>query len=505
MKLKDRTLFERSISGGIWAVSGSTVQGIIQLIIGIILARLLEPRDFGLMGMVTVLVAFGNVMSILGIGNALIQREIFDDLHVKSSISFVLIMGFIITILFWLLAERIASFYESNEIIPLVKSTSVIFIFNGLSSIHIAMLQKKMLFNRIVLIETISIFIGYGIIGISLALYGYGVWSLVCAIVSNSFMRMVLSVALSFKRWITLSFSWKHFVELVKYGIGNTLTQIAVVGSGQIDNIVVGKILGPIALGFYMRAYQVADLLLSRLNAPISNVLFAAYSDIQSKPEGLKGGYLQSLSVISLASATSLFILSSVSSPLITGLFGSQWEGAAVSLQILAAGSYFRACYRNADTLIKAKGGVYWQAKLHAAFISVLLLTTIIGSKWGIEGVSIGVFLYYLFMYLAILTHTGRILNITIAEHFKVQGAGLFSGILAGLTSYISIHLLQYVKLPSILSLFISVISGISVLALFVLTFPKIFLGQGGLRLLEHYRERYPMLNNISDRVNSIV
>ena len=211
------SLSSRVISGASWSIAGKLITQVMQLAFSVFIMRLLTPEDFGLIVMVGVLTGFADIFVDLGFGQALIQKKKLNEEQCSSVFWLNVIVGILLTLVFSLFAPLIAELYEKEVLVVIVYALSVKFLINAMSVVPSSLFQRNIDFKTIVKIDIFSMLMS-GCLAISLAILGYGVWSLVFQILSRSFFRV-------FFLWISSTWrpsfllSWSVIKDLSNFGL----------------------------------------------------------------------------------------------------------------------------------------------------------------------------------------------------------------------------------------------------------------------------------------------
>jgi PST family polysaccharide transporter len=272
-------LRQSTISGMGWSVAARLGRQGFQFAVGVILARLLTPDAFGLIGMVAVFVAFAGIFTDLGFGSALIQKQETRPAHYQSIFWLNIAVGLFLTLLFLVIAPLIARFYDEPLLTPLTMLISLNFLIGSFGVVHNSRLKKGLRFKRLAIVELIAIVVS-GVIAIVLALLGFGVWALAIQSVLLTFSTVVLLWIVSDWR-PALKFNKGAVRELVGFSsnlLGFSSLNYWIRNS---DNLLVGRFLGTSALGIYSRAYSIMLLPLTMVSKTIGQVMFPAFSKIQ--------------------------------------------------------------------------------------------------------------------------------------------------------------------------------------------------------------------------------
>ena len=379
------------IRGGIW----NTVNKIFFLGLGfiqlIILARLLSPKDFGLMSIALLTIATFDSLIVTGFPEALIQKkgEALNYYDTVWTISALKSLSLFIIIFF--LAKPIAIFFNDLSLVFIIKVISLSIIFRGISSIGIVIFRKEIDFYNYFIYYSSGSIVNF-IVSISLAFIFKNVWALVIGYVLGDFARFIISYCL-FNYKPKIKIKTEQLKELFSFGIWIFLARIVSFFIRNIDRFVISKILGIIPLGFYQMASSFSNSSFLEITDVIYQVTFPAYSKIQDQFQALKDSYLKSLQVLSLIiipCAGAVFILA----PEIVKIFlGQKWLSIISPLRILSL--LGMVCVFNSPLssmiLVKRKQNI----GLFFSFIQLIILSIIIfplTKSLGIVGSSLAVF-----------------------------------------------------------------------------------------------------------------
>jgi len=384
------SLTSKTLTGFKWGFINIMTRFVLQLIVISILAHLLNPSDFGLLSLSFVFVNLAQLFSQLGVGPALIQRQNISDRHIRVGFTFIIIMGIFFAVATFFSARYISVFFKNGKILPVLKCISFIFILRSFGVVSFSLLQKRLLFKKIMIINSISYFIGYGFVGIILALTGKGVWALVFAEMISSFSKVVISFYFSPHSVIPL-FSIEEGKELLNFGGGFTIARIFNYIAINGDNFIVGKFVGVKELGLYSRAYNLMTLPATYFATVLDKVLFPAMSEIQKNSAKLKEVFhngIELLSIVSLPIALYIYLMSA---DIIIIIFGTKWVEAIPILKILSLGVLFRTGYKISDSLARATGSVYRRAWRQAVYAFFIVGGSYMGAKFGLNFVAAGI------------------------------------------------------------------------------------------------------------------
>jgi len=480
------SLTDRTFTALNWRFLSELSIGGLQFIVGVVLARLLPVEAFGLIGLAMIVIGFANVISEIGMAPALVQRTNLTETHVRVGFTVSSLAGALLVAGMYLVAPFAASIFQTSELIPVLRLLSLVLLLKSLSSTAGALLQRRLAFRQLFWVETVSYAFGYAMVGVVLALMGRGVWALVWASFVQSLIRAMLLFLVS-PHQIRPSFAVNETRELLHFGVGTSLARIVNYAARNGDYLVVGQRLGVEALGLYTRAYQLMTLPTSHFSSVIGAVLFPAYAEIQTESTRLKRAYFRSISVTTLVVFPLLVGLAIAAPELIRGIYGAKWTGATVAFQILCVGGIGRAMYNLADALVRAKGAVYQQFVRHFLYALAIFGAAIIGTRWGIEGVAVGVVCALGMMYFLMGHLANKLVTASWSEFLRAQMPGMILATIVASVALPATLMLRSRSLPDlvILSGTILVCAVAMMAAVFIL--PEHWLGEARPLLIDQF------------------
>ncbi len=461
----------------------------------VIMARLLTPAEFGLVGAAMIVISFSEIISLLGVGPAIVQIKELTVKHINIGYTLSTLLALSVGGIVVLSASLIAQFFRMPDLKPVIQALSILFLITGFSAVSRAQLQRTFQFKTLALIQIISFVFGYGMIGICLAYYDWGVWALVSANIGGSLVNVILLLIIN-RKTIGFSLSKKEMYQLMNFGTGFSLGKIANHLALQADNIVVGRLLGAEALGIYGRAYGLSTLPASIFGTVVDKVLFPAMSSIQDDEQRLCSAYLKSVSLIFMLTLPISGLVVIMAPEIISVLLGQQWMAVVRPLQILSVVLVFRTAYKMSDTLARATGAVYNRAWRQWVYAVAVFIGAWAGHFWGLSGVAFGVSFSIVLNYLLMLQLSINLIGIRLFDIIIPFLRYLFISLfINGLVFYCAIVLKIYNDSPVIILL-----CGVTVFILlfFVIwrSFHSIF-GQEGVWFRSILQQKIPWLYGI--------
>ena len=350
------SLKTKIISGAKWTSASSIISIGLHFLQLIILARILPPEAFGLMAMIMVVVGFSNIFSDLGVSNAIIQKENPTSNQLSSLYWLNIFGGFFIFLLIILLNPIISGFYNEPALESLMTWSALIFLITPFGQQYQILLQKELRFEKISKIEILSV-ISRTVSTIFFAYLGFGVLSLVWGQLISAVVKTLSLVISSWNTWHPkLRFNKNDLKGYLSFGMYQLGDRSLSYLKGNIDTILIGKILGAEALGFYNIAFNIIIVPVSKINPILTKIAFPVFSKIQKNNEKLKQGYLQLVNLLSLVNAP-IFFGFALTAPLFVPLiFGAEWEKSIILVQLLAWVGLLRSIGNPVGSLLLSRG-----------------------------------------------------------------------------------------------------------------------------------------------------
>jgi len=463
-------LIKSTAFGILWTgTSQISVQGF-RFIVIIILARLLYPEDFGLVGLAAIFIGLINAINELGLSAAIIQKKNIEEVHLSTSFWASVATGIILFLFTILASPYVADFFNEDLVEPLLIINSIGFIIGSFSVVHRAQLEKNLKFKKISIVEIVAACCS-GIISIAMAFAGYGVWSLILGGLFGNFISVILLWKI-FSWRPSLIFSFTHFKELFNFG-GNVMSsRILNYIESNIDFIIIGKMLSALAFGYYSFAYSLILFPLRKVSIIVTRVVFPAFSILQDDNEILRKGYLKIVRYISLITFPMLSGLFVVAPEFITIVYGTKWTPMILPLQILCLTGILHSIGHTIGTILLSKGRADIQLKWNLFSSIVLTIAVIIGVQYGIVGVAVAVTIAKVFLFPTIQLITNRLIDLSMFNYFKA----IYPAIISSITLMIFVEVYQRLCLMVfdisgfyllITSIFLGIIVYISVLSIF--------------------------------------
>jgi O-antigen/teichoic acid export membrane protein len=411
----------------------------VQFVVGIVLARLLFPAQFGLIGMLTIFIAVAQSFMNSGFGAALIQRQRVTKKDTSSIFYFNILVGVTAALCLCGLAPWVADFYEQPVLTPLLRVMSIVLVINAFGLVQSVLLSKAIDFKTQTKVSLIAGLLS-GIIGIAMAYRGFGVWSLVGQQVSGAAFGTALLWI--FSRWRPAwLFSMQSLREMFRFGSRLLYSGLLNTIFDNIYLIVIGKLFSPADLGYYTRGKQLQELPSQTLSGMVARVTFPVFSTIQDDPERMKRGMKKVLTTMVLVNFPLMIGLAVVARPLVLVLLTDKWAPCIPYLQLLClAGLMFPLHLINLNVL-QAMGRSDLFLRLEIIKKGLVVLNIAITWRWGIMAMITGQIITSLVSYYLNAYYNKVLLHYSIWEQIRDLYPYLLSAMLMGAMVYAMIYL----------------------------------------------------------------
>lgn len=331
--MAEQNLKDKTVKGTFWSAADAFLGQGVSFLVGLILARLLTPDEYGLIGIVTIFttILLGVVDS--GFSNALIRKKKIQEKDYSTLFYSNLAISILMFLLMYAGAPYIAIFFDRPQLVELCRVMGVLLIFQALSIVQYTILSRKIDFKTKTKANFFSAVLS-GVLGIVMAFSGFGVWSLVAQQLSRQLLFTVGLWVLN-KWWPKLEFSVESFKYMWEFGWKMLLSGLLNNIWNQLYQVVVGKFYSTATLGQYSRSKEYANIFSSNLTSIVQRVSYPVLSQMQDDKERLVSGYRRIIKVTMFVTAICMISLGAVSEPLIYCLIGSQWKEAATYLPLI--------------------------------------------------------------------------------------------------------------------------------------------------------------------------
>lgn len=383
---RKENLTRKSFAGTGWTTLATAGRLVLQLLSVAVLARLLGPDSYGLMGMAALLLNFLVNFRDLGTAAAIIRLPEVSHRLLCSLFWVNMALGLLFTVIVVLSAKLVALFFHEPRLVGVLQMLSLSFLLTAAGIVQNAILAREMSFGKIAAADLASAVAGY-LVALPCAFAGFGVQSLIFANIVNCIVASAIYWALCPWR-PTLEFDLAEIRSVRSFSLNFSGFGLINYFGRNADNIIVGKYLGEVQLGYYQMAYNLMMYPIQNVTGVISQVLLPAFSRIQDDDERFRSAYVRSCMLIGLITFPLIAGLGVVADPFVRTVLGAKWIPAIVVFQILAPVGMVQSVWTTIGQIYVAKGRTDWMFRWGVYSTVIYVAAFLIGVRFGIEGVA---------------------------------------------------------------------------------------------------------------------
>ncbi len=411
-------------------------QQLVALIFGIFLARILSPREFGIVAMANIVVHYANNFTNFGLNNALVQKDNVKEEHINTVFTIDFLISFFLVLVTVWFADDIAVFFHKPDVGPVLRWMSLYYIITTFYYIPIVLLRRGIDFRFMTVVEFMEAVLT-SLAAVFLALAGFSYWSIV---VPTLVVPCLITVILMVKtRWRPRFTIGRDMSDLYSFGLWNFIRAQVQLLVAKVDYFVIGRYLDVSSLGIYEKSFELTERAMSGLTMPVNGIFFSTFSRLQDDIAAVRGVFLQASTILTFICYPVLLGLAAVAPHFVHSCLGPQWSEAVLPIRILAVGSLFRVLLGMVAN-VNVTVGYY---KIHT-FYNIIAAVLFVGLcfwlvSYGIAAVCIGYFIYCLFSFLAGFVIISHAVNLGIDEFIKA----LWCPVAGSLIMFLAVYLLS--------------------------------------------------------------
>lgn len=437
--MEPRVLKGKIVSGMVWSSIQLIISRLFSFVIKLVLAKLLFPEQFGLVGMAAVFTSFVQVFNDLGIGAALVQRkkEKLSEVHYHTAFwsSVIWALGIYLLIVF-AVAPLAAIFYEEPLLEAIIPVLSIGVLCSPVNLVHKAILTRKMSFKKLAFIDNASSIVA-GLMAVGLAFAGAGVW----ALVFNTVATLLIAMPLYFHAtgWLPkLQWGRQAFKDVFGFGVYTTGTQFFNVLMLNMDYLLIGKLLSASALGVYTLAFVLTDTFRSQLTTMMNKVMYPVYGQKQDQHSVLRHFYYKIVKYNSICIYPVMVFLIVLGEPFVVEFFGTKWVEAILPLKILAFSVMIHLLVNSHATLIRGLGKAKVEMRMQLMKSVFYVPTIVLGIYWyGIVGAAWAYVINKVLEVVIAQYFLRKFLNVTMADLVTAVSPPLVASVVAFLATFL--------------------------------------------------------------------
>ena len=415
-----------------WVALSLGASQVASLLAMFVLARLLDPKDFGLVALAWTVLVYVEQIQESGIGQALIYRREDVEAAAASALLFTPVASILLYWVIFAIAPFAARFLHAPDLVDVLRVLALVLVFRGLAVVPRAILERNLDFRSLTIAESVATVAQIGAF-VGLAVAGFGVWSLVF----GNLVGAALQTALYWLRvpWRPSvgRFSFRILRELARYGRFIGASNFLSVVSNTVDNVVVSRVLGTASLGLYSVAYRLADFPSSAIGHIVGRTMFSVYSTLQHDRASFRHAYvrnIQRLALLAVPASVGLFI---AAEPIVATLLGDKWLGAVPALRILAVYGLIKSFGSTSAEALKGFGEPQWGLVFGVIYVVVVIPALIVLTReFGLTGAAVSMLMAIAASSIPAMAVIARKLGLSARELARcLAPSALCSGLLA--------------------------------------------------------------------------
>lgn len=412
------SLASAAVRGVAWTGGAQIVRQVVQIVGQLVLARLLVPDDFGLLGMAMVFIGIGQLIADFGIGSAIVQARELGPKVVSTCFWLNLAVGAMLMLLVLACAPLIARFYERPDLLPLVAVLSLNLLLSAMQTVPMGLLYRDMRFADVARAQVLGT-VAAAAVAIGLAWAGAGAW----ALIAQPLVGAIVMLTVAWRAtgwWPRFEYSYLEARPLMRFSLALLGTNLVGYANRNADGLLIGRFLGAGPLGVYSMAIQIMLFPLQQVSGVIVRVLFPTLARIQDDLLRLRTAYLKAVATIVIITFPLMAGLFALADDFVLVVFGSKWVEMVPILKVLSWVGMMQSIGTTMGVIYLAVGRTDIALKVTLVVAPILIAGMVAGLPWGIQGVAVGYAIasFSLFYFTALTAY--RLIDLKLAEFHRV-------------------------------------------------------------------------------------
>lgn len=470
MTLMEENIKHKTKVGAYWQFFNQFSNYGMQFIIGIVMARLLTPEDYGITALPAVFYTIAGIFIESGFGTAMVRKEVLTDKDLSTAFYYSTFIGLLCYVLLFLVAPWIAAFFEVPILSSLIRVSAISFLFGGFRTPQIIILNRRLDFKTPAIVTAISTLF-MGIVGISAAYMGYGVWALVISTVTSGFLSLLLLWL--FVRWVPKS-GWSKESFRYLWGFGNKMIATLLIDRIYLNlaPFFIGKFFSPVQLGLYNRSQGYAQIPAQQLVDLLHNVSYPVLSKMQDDTEMLSRSYRRMLRLSAFIMFPIMILIAVLAKPLILVMITDKWIACVPYLQLMCVAMMWYPLHSMnlALLLVKGRSDLFLKLEIIKSVIGVTIMALTL--PFGIIVFLIGTIVNSLVCLIVNTYYTGKMIDVGYFRQMKDVIPSLLLTISMALIVYSSILLFSNLYLQLVLGCLVGFV--IYMIGSYIFKFPEL-------------------------------
>ncbi|RJT32725.1 lipopolysaccharide biosynthesis protein [Mesorhizobium waimense] len=456
---------------------------LLNVLVTAVLARLLSPQEYGVVGAAMIVGALGNSIANLGMSQVVIQRRDIEERHIGTVISLSMLIATILGLLQWIFARQIADFLHVPELVLVSRVLAVMMVANAFNLVAEAILSRHLKF-KISSIAGLAAWIASHVgLAIPLAYLGFSYWALVVAYMAEAFILASIYFFIARDYLVRPSFDMQSYRDIRSQSLGYSLAGISTFTAKYIDNIIVARLIGTAELGIYSRAYYLIAMPATLFGNLNKSVIFPLLSKVHHDKARLRRAHLKGFALTAALALPASAFLCCFAKELVLTVLGQQWMDAVTPIIVFSAGIYFRAGYRVCAAVTLATGHSYRTASMQITYMALVASFAFFSAPYGVNAVAVAVSAAMAASFVLYTVVSCRMTGVTLWDFLLVHGPpAAFAIFVFGAGSAVKV-LLEGWPHYQVLAVGLSVIGALSLVTLYMRA--SLLFGRYGVEVLK--------------------
>lgn len=465
-----------------WISAIQLGQRVVELCFTAALARLLDPADFGVVAAAMIVIQLAQLLVELGVGATLVQLPDLSERDVRAGVTVVGLNAVVYAVATVLLAPVAATLLDMGALTEVLRILGLMFLIQAIGVVPEALLVRRLEARRVVIARFAAKLAGTGIVGVGLAMAGFGYWALVAA-------TLVETAIAALWLWVIVRppmrplFDRAVMARLLKRGSGFSASRLLNFAALRGDNALVGHYLEAATLGLYARAYNLMNMPADLYGTIAERLVFPALASVQGEPERLRRAYLQGLELTALFGLPVSALLYILAPEVIGVILGPKWHDVILPFSILAVATFFRLGMKISGSVQRASGATRQMIWTQALYAVLVIGGCLVAMPGGITRVALAVSMSVIVAYIAITLACCRRVGVTMVALLRVHRAGLLLALTVIAICVPVVRIARVSDLPAVLVLLVVGLALLPWITVLVVTAPSPLLGTIGRQL----------------------
>ncbi|RWM99662.1 MAG: lipopolysaccharide biosynthesis protein [Mesorhizobium sp.] len=388
---ENRNLTREAARGLSWSGTTLLARILLHVLVTAVLARLLSPREYGIVGAAMIIAAIGNNLANLGMSQVVVQRREIEERHVGTVVSLSMMMAAILGLLQWVFARQIADFLRVPELVLVSRVLAVMMVANAFNLTTEALLSRHLKFKISSMARLVAWIASHVGLAIPLAYFGLSYWALVVAYMAEAFILASIYFFIARDYLVSPRFDMQSYRDIRSQSLGYSLAGISSFTAKYIDNIIVARLIGTAELGIYSRAYYLIAMPANLFGNLNKSVVFPLLSKVHHDKARLRSAQLKAYALTAALSIPTSAFLCCFAKEVVLTVLGEKWMDAVVPITAFSVVMYFRLGYRVSGAVMLATGQSYQTAFMAFVYMSLVASFALLSAPYGVNAVAFAV------------------------------------------------------------------------------------------------------------------